>query len=145
MGTRSDRKTNVERTEMANRLSEIRKKAGQTQESFSEKLKISPSAYKKLETGQNRISVDTLRQLEEFKVGSADYMLFGARGDADEIWQKILNCSEEEKLRLLLRMLTHFVDESSRWHKDGVKQIEYSEIIDDFLKELKRRRTRNRK
>ena len=50
----------VQKEEMADRLYEIRKRHGLTQEKFSEKLGISLSAYKKLENGTNRISIDTL-------------------------------------------------------------------------------------
>ena len=42
------------------RLKEIRKELGYTQEKFAEIMKMSLSGYKKLESGEIRISVDKL-------------------------------------------------------------------------------------
>ena len=50
--------------EIAARLREIRSGLGMTKEQFSEILELSVSAYKKIESGENQISIECLRKLE---------------------------------------------------------------------------------
>ena len=67
----------TERVETAGRIREVRLKAGLTQEKMAELLEISLSAYKKIESAENQISIDGLRKLEKELRASADYVLFG--------------------------------------------------------------------
>ena len=61
----------------ANRLREIRLNMGVSQEKFAEYLDISLSAYKKIESAENGISVRILRILKEQFNISSDYLLYG--------------------------------------------------------------------
>lgn len=126
----------VQKEEMAVRLHEIRKRHGLTQEKFSEKLGISLSAYKKLESGTNRVSIDTLYELEDYQHGAVEYVLFGNREKPAEVWTIIRNCSEAEKIHLLLRLLTYFIEARSGRHEEPAGQNRYNERIDIFLEDL---------
>lgn len=98
----------MEKRESAMRLRQLRIEAGLTQEKMAERLALSVSAYKKIEAAENQISIAVLRKLErEFKV-SCDYILFGKEQDSNETWKMVLNCSEEDKLVLLLRLFQYF-------------------------------------
>ena len=97
-----------EKMQSAFRLRQIRENAGLTQEQFSEILGISVSAYKKVESGENQVSLSSLKKLyKEMKV-SADYVLFGKNQSLDDTWEAILNCSETDKMFLMLRLLIYF-------------------------------------
>ena len=94
--------------QVAARLREIRKSTGMTQEKFAELLELSVSAYKKVESGENHISIECLRKIEQELRISSDYMLFGKQCDVDEAWKMLLNCSERDKMFLLLRLVSYF-------------------------------------
>ena len=98
-----------EKREVAARLRQIRKSMGMTQEEFAEILEISEGGYKKLERAENHISIEGVRKLERELRVSSDYLLFEKREDVDEIWKMILNCSEEDKMCLLMRLMTYFI------------------------------------
>lgn len=122
--------------EVAVRLREIRKSTGFTQERFAEILDLSVSAYKKLESGENQISIESLRKIEEqFKV-SSDYMIFGKREDVDEVWKSLLNCSEQDKMFVLLRLLNYFTRIKEGQYLLQEEQSIYDEKLLKFLKEM---------
>ena len=73
----SKKDTVVERMQSAFRLRQIRENAGLTQEQFSEILEISLSAYKKVESGENQVSLSSLRKLYKEMSVSVDFILFG--------------------------------------------------------------------
>lgn len=129
----------VQKEEMADRLYEIRKRHGLTQEKFSEKLGISLSAYKKLENGTNRISIDTLYELEGYQYGAVEYVLFGYREKPEEVWTIIRNCSEEEKIRLLLRLSIYFTETRLGGDEELAGQNGYKKLIDNFFEYLQRK------
>lgn len=66
-----------EKIASGNRLKMLREQLGYTQEQFAEKLDISVSTVKKMETGEYNISLDTQRKIKKtfdndyLKVGSA--------------------------------------------------------------------------
>ena len=97
-----------ERMQSACRLRQIREHAGLTQEEFAEILDISLSAYKKVECGENQVSIASLRNLYNKMHVSADYVLFGKKQDLDEVWTEILNCSEADKMLMFVRLLVYF-------------------------------------
>lgn len=68
-----------ERMQSACRLRQIRENADLTQEQFSEILGISVSAYKKVESGENQVSIASLSNLYKKMNVSTDYILFGKR------------------------------------------------------------------
>lgn len=100
--------TAAERMQSAFRVRQIRENAGLTQEQFSEILGISLSAYKKVESGENQVSLSSLKKLHKEMNVSVDFILFGKNQSLDDTWVTILNCSETDKLFLLLRLLVYF-------------------------------------
>lgn len=97
-----------ERMQSATRLRQIRENANLTQERFAEILGISLSAYKKVESGENQVSLSCLRNLYNAMNVSTDYILYGDNKNLDDTWRMILNCSESDKMFLLLRLLVYF-------------------------------------
>ena len=69
---------------IASRLREIRKNSGLTKEKFAEILELSLSAYKKIESAENQISIESLRKIHEQLKVSSDYVLFGKK----EKWEE---------------------------------------------------------
>lgn len=119
----------AQRQEIAARVREVRKKTGMTQEAFSEKLDLSLSAYKKIESAQNQISLDTLRKIAlRFNV-SLDYILVGKKKDADEVWKQLLNCSEEDKMISMLRLWNYFGKLWEGRYPTNEEQIAVDEIV----------------
>lgn len=122
------------RLEAAARLRAIRENAGYTQEAFSEILDMSVSAYKKIESGANQISLTCLRKMYTRMNISADYLLFGEISKVEEIWREIMVESETEKMVLMLKLMHYFAKK-----KDGI--FPFDEEQDDniyrMLKELK--------
>ncbi len=100
----------VERKQPALRLRQIRENGGFTQEQFSEILGISVSAYKKMESGENQISLASLKKLYDEMNISSDFILYGKNKNLDGLWYHILNCTEEDKMFLLVRLLAYFTD-----------------------------------
>ncbi len=69
------RKITSEKMEKALRLKAVREALNYTQEEFANKINISLSAYKKIESAENNISVNVLNNLKkEFHI-SADLIL----------------------------------------------------------------------
>lgn len=106
----SKKDTLGERLQSACRLRYIRESAGLTQEQFAEILGISASAYKKVESGENQVSLSSLRNLYNEMCVSSDFILFGKKQDLDDVWKDILNCSEADKLFILLKLLVYFTE-----------------------------------
>lgn len=131
---RSEKPT--EKQEVAARLREIRKSTGLTQEKFAELLELSLSAYKKVEGAENNISIDSLRKMgQQFNI-SSDYVLFGKQGDVDEVWKLLLNCSERDKLFLLLRLINYFsIVKQGQYLSQDAQSICDEQLL-TFLKEM---------
>ena len=119
----------------ANRLREIRLNMGVSQEKFAEYLDISLSAYKKIESADNGISVNVLRRLRERFHISADYLLFGDYKSFEEGMQVIQNCSEADKMKIYLRLTKYFVEEKKKIFVDSENkgEDESSQIVNDIL------------
>lgn len=124
-----------ERMQSACRLRQIRENAGMTQERFAEVLGISVSAYKKVESGENQISISSLRKLYNEMQVSADYVLFGRKQDMSEVWKSIMNCAEEDKMLMFMRLMVYFtgVKKETFPRKD-----EYSKEEEEILNLMKR-------
>lgn len=130
------KETSAERKQMALRLRQIRENAGLTQEKFSEILGISASAYKKLESGENQISLSGLKKLYERMSISADYVLFGTNKDPAEVWEAVLNTSETDKMFLLIRLWTYFTKIKKATFPLQEEQSLHDERILQFIKAL---------
>lgn len=124
-----------ERMQSACRLRRIRENAGMTQEQFAEVLGISVSAYKKVESGENQVSLSSLRNLYNEMQVSVDYVLFGKKQDMSEVWKSILNCTEEDKMVMLMRLLEYFTDVKKEMFPRKNKYSKEEEII-NLLKKL---------
>lgn len=90
--------------EIGNRLRDIRCKLNLTQERFAEMLDISTQLYKKMEIGENNISINTIKKMKNKLNLSVDYLLFGEKDTLDEVWNKILTLQDIEKQLLLLKL-----------------------------------------
>lgn len=89
--------------ECLQRLQIIRENMGYSQEKVAEDLKVSYSTYKKIENGESTLMTKHLCRLNEAYGTSSDYILYGEEGSEDEtILQFITNCSERDKMRILL-------------------------------------------
>lgn len=97
-----------ERLALAKRLRQIRMNMNYTQERFAEILGISLTAYKKIESAENQITINGLRILERELNISADFLIFGKNSDYNTTWKQIQNCSENDKMQLFLRMYSYF-------------------------------------
>ncbi len=125
----SKKDTSEERMQSANRLRQIRENAGFTQEQFSEILELSLSAYKKVESGENQVSLTSIKKLYTKMGVSADFVLFGKKRDLDGTWEAILNSSESDKMVLLLRLLGYFTKVKRFTFPLKEEQIEENDIL----------------
>lgn len=117
----SEKRVLQENIETGVRLKKVRENMKLTQEAFAAKLKISVSAYKKLESGENGLSTRTLRKLRKENV-SSDYLLFGEIRPVDKLWFEIENSKAEEKMEILLRLVLDYTrDEVSGEQISGEK------------------------
>jgi len=69
--------TEVMNVDIAERLQELRKKAGYSQEQVAEMLGLSRQAISKWESGQGKPEIDNIVKLTEIYNVSADYILLG--------------------------------------------------------------------
>lgn len=125
-----------ERMQSAVRLRQIRESANLTQEKFAEILGISLSAYKKVESGENQISLLCLGKLHKAMKISTDYILYGDKENLDDIWCMILNCSEYDKMFLFLRLLSYFTKIKGAMFPSRDNQSKEDKEIMQFFRKL---------
>ena len=130
------RENDKERKELANRLRQIRENMGYTQESFSELLEISTSAYKKIESTENQITLDGIRRLEKKLNISADYLLFGKNADFEQTWKLIENSSEHDKLYYLMRLVIYFSHQKKKTFLPEEFRVKIDEKLEEIIKIL---------
>lgn len=123
-----------DRLELTKRLRQIRTNLGMTQEKFAELFDISLTAYKKIETGENQITLDEMRVLHKKLNVSADYLLFGKRPEWEGAWEIVENCSEGDKMHLMLRLLAYFM----LVKKEKYTSEEVLKEIDDIMESIKK-------
>lgn len=123
-----------DRLELTKRLRQIRTNLGMTQERFAELFDISLTAYKKIETGENQITLDEMRVLHKKLNVSADYLLFGKRSEWEGAWETVENCSESDKMHLMLRLLAYFM----LVKKEKYTSEEVLKEIDDMMESIKK-------
>ena len=90
--------------EVGKRLRDIRCKLNLTQEGFAEMLDISTQLYKKMELGENNISLNTLNKMKDKLDFSADYLLFGERDTLVDVWNRASTLESMDKQILLLKL-----------------------------------------
>lgn len=110
--------------EVGNRLRDIRRKLNLTQERFAEMLDISTQLYKKMEIGENSISINTIKKMKNKLNFSVDYLLFGEKDTLDEVWNKILALHDIEKQLLLLKLFCEIALNSNK--------IEFKETAEKY-------------
>jgi transcriptional regulator with XRE-family HTH domain len=125
------------RIDEAVRLREVRRNTGLTQEEFAARVNMSLSAYKKAERGDNRISVNLLKALyKEFQI-SADYILYGEKGDFESTWMEIQNCTKKDKLCFLIRLVNYFSDnqatEGYMWSSRELSDEEIYTLVGELV------------
>lgn len=123
-----------ERLALAKRLRQIRMNMDYTQEKFAEILGISLTAYKKIESAENQVTINGLRILERELNISADYLIFGKHSDFNETWRLIQNCSENDKMHLFLRMYSYFTKGKDAKYQDEYLIKEIDERIIQMIK-----------
>lgn len=123
-----------EKKEQIIRLRKIREDQGYSQEQFAVFMGISVSALKKIESYERAISLNILENLYKNLNVSIDYILFGQKVIADDIWKQILNCNEEDKMIIMLKLFHYFTIS-----KTGVFPTEDGELknLDRILKAIK--------
>ncbi len=105
------RKMNLE---SANRLREIRMNMGASQKEMAYNLNMSLSAYKKVEGGENGISVNLLKILKEKYSISADYLLYGEYEEYYQAVKMIQQLDEESIERIFEDLKAYFVQDKKK-------------------------------
>lgn len=100
--------------EIAGRLKELRLNLKYTQEQFAEFLDISVQLYKKMESGENNISIATLHKMKKKLRFSVDYLLFGEKDDQESIWNRVIALDDSDKEKLLLRLFVMMTSDDRR-------------------------------
>lgn len=128
--------TEKEKMESALRLRQVREAANLSQEEFAEILGISASAYKKVERGENHVSLSCLKNLHKAMNVSTDYILYGDKENLDDTWCMILNCSEQDKMFLFLRLLSYFTKIKGSVFPSQDNQSQEDKDIMQYLRKL---------
>lgn len=127
-----------DRLDTAARIRKIRETAGLTQEAFAEILGISLSGYKKIENAENQISLSGLRKLNRKLQVSTDYILLGEHEQPNIVWDQIMNCSDSDKMFLMIKLLFYFTKtkDSIFYHKKEQENIDKAVhlIIEELTK-----------
>ena len=110
--------------EFGKRLRDIRHQQNLTQEQFAEMLDISTQLYKKMETGENNITLSTLNKMKNKLNFSADYLLFGEKDTLIEVWDKALTLGSMDKQLLLFKLFCEVSLNNS--------QIEFKEAAEKY-------------
>lgn len=110
--------------EFGKRLRDIRRQQNLTQEQFAEMLDISTQLYKKMETGENNITLSTLNKMKNKLNFSADYLLFGEKDTLVEVWDKALTLESMDKQLLLFKLFCEVSLNNS--------QIEFKEAAEKY-------------
>lgn len=113
------------------RLKFIREKLGETQESFAAKLDLSASAYKKLESGENNISIKTLYELKKMDI-SSDYILHGSECEFEQLLLDVQSRSGIEKMEIFVTLIEDFRNPKN--NEPEISEEKMLEIIKRFIK-----------
>ena len=89
------------------KIKEIRLELGYTQEQFAEIFDLSLSGYKKIESGEVKLTIDKLYILNEKLGVSADYILFDTKSELSDVWGEIHRLPDVEKWKFLMRLYTY--------------------------------------
>lgn len=87
------------------RIRAVRKSNNLTQENLAELFNISVSMVKKLESGENNITLSELRCLKNKFNVSSDYILFGEINNGKHFEYQFESAPMEEKMHIFLNIL----------------------------------------
>ena len=82
--------------EIGQRLKDIRKKNGYTQEEFSELMGMSLNYYGKIERGEGRLSIEKLIFLHEKMNVDLNFLLTGNKNQAMDFYSVLADCPKEK-------------------------------------------------
>lgn len=128
-------KNTYDRVEAGIRFKELRGTLGKTQEEFAELLGLSVNSIKKIEGGENNVSISNLRKLYKLYNVSADYILFGENESADNIWFLIQNSDDKEKFKLFLRLAKYFGNKERNFYIDKLGNEDIFSVIEKILED----------
>ena len=128
--------TEKEKMKSALRLRQVREGENLSQEEFAEILGISASAYKKVERGENHVSLPCLKNLRKEMNVSTDYILYGDKKNLDDTWCMILNCSEQDKMFLFLSLFSYFTKIKGSVFPLQDNQLQEDKDIMQYLRKL---------
>lgn len=101
---RTKKNSNVE---IGGRLRVIRENLGKSQAEFAEILDISDEHYRKLESGNTGLTIEKVRILYERLNIDPTYLLVGRKMEEFDLDKYLVNCSKEQRDRLLRRCLDY--------------------------------------
>ena len=133
----SDSCTNINNIEVGKRIREIRESNTLTQEALAEILGVNPNAVRAYERGSYGISKEVMTKFRKHFHVSADYLLFGAGDDSDNLLMLVENASEADKMKILLRLMIYFVNEKKRTFTDTKDTDGIMDIFKKMLDEMK--------
>ena len=93
--------------EIGGRLRVIRENLGKSQAEFAELLDISDEHYRKLENGSTGLTIEKVRLLYEKLNIDPTYLLIGTKSEEFDLDKYLVNCSKEQRDRLLRRCLEY--------------------------------------
>lgn len=110
------------------RIKSIRMLKNWTQENLAEIFDISTSALKKIESGENNITIREMEILHKEAGVSADFILFGEAQENKELELSFETLTGEEKYRLIMRLILYLCN---------VENEKYKRIIEDIIDSIK--------
>ena len=110
------------------RIKSIRMLENWTQENLAEIFDISTSALKKIESGENNITIREMEILHNKPGVSADFLLFGEVKENKDLELSFETLTGEEKYRLLMRLLLYVCN---------VENEKYRKSIEEFINSIK--------
>lgn len=93
--------------EIGSRLRIIRENLGKSQAEFAEILDISDEHYRKLESGSTGLTIEKVRILYEKLNIDPAYLLCGKQPEEFDLDKYLVNCSKEQRDKLLRRCLDY--------------------------------------
>ncbi|MBR3645200.1 MAG: helix-turn-helix transcriptional regulator [Lachnospiraceae bacterium] len=93
---------------VAEKLRMFRKSIGLTQEAMAEKLNVSVSTYKAYELRRGIPKADVLVRLSSMANKPINYFMCEQNGEVEQCWSDIMNCSDINKLELMVRLIHYF-------------------------------------
>lgn len=93
--------------EIGARLRIIRENLGKSQAEFAEILDVTDDHYRKIENGSTGLTLEKVRVLYEKLNIDPTYLLAGEKMEEFDLDKYLVNCSREQRARLLKRCLEY--------------------------------------